>query len=366
MAPSISSFLVNGQNKDAVGAQDSIQLTGSLAGATRVLIDCSDPDVYAKQVIAEPTDAAHLAFRRTVQLNFVKAKSRNLTFTLIATDGRQTVSARIAVLVTNSDRSWALLDLQEKVVSRYGNLGLSLKQTLRFKRGPKAPEYSATHFELGKFFGFLPTAWDFQVGKKLKDKGNGSVTADLWKPKKDDPKKQNTCFCFLGMAFAKVNEIDNLGKKDKKRDRHTTASLVDPSMLFFSGRENNKLIGCGFFLNAADDPVAFGRQLFLEPEEWFFHYEGKHTDDGGFKQKHGHGKRHHPTVRDLHIFFNTDKDNKVIGVPLVGISSRKSDLNKAAAFNVPLSISNTIADRKFCNNGASIDGLFGYEEKPHS
>ena len=148
----------------------------------------------------------------------------------------------------------------------------------------------------------------------------------------------------------------------EERDGRATNRLLDlsdPSMLFFN--KNDRLIACGYFRHHLNDPAVFARNLPIAVEEWFHHVEGTHTADGGFKPGGRGIVGRHVTAWDVHIYFNTDSSNRVCGVPMVGMTSRRPDLDRPQ--NVALSSAPKVVGRAFCDGGVSTDGLYVYPDQ---
>ena len=370
MAPKITSFTVNGRDSTKLSSHGNATLEWLVQGASDLKMVTRGPGPKVGS-LRPPNPSSSAVSRYTEDLSFNVWTPRpfsTTTYILIATapDGTNSKSS-VSVSTQMSARNSALLDLQSDVLNRYGDLDINAlkKDSFRRNNDKSNPKYRFTHMNftagivkgiaLGSVGGAVVSgasagAVAGPVGVVVGGVVGGIVGAATSK---------NLCFKFNGIPFARQDDIDLMGQEEKEqRPQNRLLDLKDPSMLFFN--KNNKLIGCGYFRHHLNDPALFSRNLPLGLDEWFHHVEGVHTGDGGFKPGHGGVGKFHVTAWDIHIYFNTDKNNRVLGVPMVGMTSSRADLDRAE--NVPLETADRVVGRTFCDGGESTEGLYVYPE----
>lgn len=370
MAPRISSFTANGSTSTKASSHGTVTLEWVVQGASEVTIVKNGPGP-AVTGIRSPNPAPSAVSRQQVELDFNVWKDGPLattTYTLIASSPDGT-NAKAAVHVTSllSARNNALLELQETVLKRYGDIDVDAFKADSFRRddGRSTPKYRFTHMNFsagvvrGVLLGSIGGAIAAGASRGAISGPLGAVVGGVVGGVVGATTAKNLCFRHNGIPFAKQDDIDLLEQEERdQRAQNQPLDLKDPSMLFFNRK--SRLIGCGYFRHHLNDPAEFGRDLHLYPGEWFFHVEGTHTADGGFRPGHGGIGKFHVTAWDVHVYFNTDRKNRVLGVPLVGTTSRRSDLERSE--NIPLETAEKIVGRRFCKDGESTSGLYVYPD----
>jgi len=366
VAVSINTFTVDGKSSTKAGSHGTVTLEWIVEGASALEMKKSGPGPGVGE-LRQPSPSGVLRESRELAFNVWSTRPiATTTYTLIAKAPDGTNAKRAVTISTQmNSRNGALMDLQDTVLRRYGDLDINALKKDSFRRNDDKsnPKYRFTHmnFCAGIVKG---VALGSIAGGLVAGASQGAVAGPIGIAAGavagfavGAMSSKNLCFKFNGIPFAKQDDID-LMEKEEHDGRATNAllDLSDPSMLFFN--KNDRLIGCGYFRHHLNDPAIFGANLPLAVAEWFHHVEGTHTADGGFKPAKKGGGKFHATAWDVHVYFNTDSKNRVCGVPMVGMTTRRADLDRPE--NVPLSTADKVVGRTFCDGGESTDGLYVY------
>lgn len=366
MAPKISFFTVNGHASTKISSHGKATLEWVVQGASELKMVKNGPGPEVTE-LRPPNPSASAVSRYNIELSFNVWDPRPLgttTYILIATAPDGTNAKRSVTIKTLMNaRNNALLDLQQTVLDRYGDLEIDAfkKDSFRRNNDRSNPKYRFTHMNFCA--GIIKGVALGAVGGAVVAGASGALLAGpvgiVIGGIVGVASSKNLCFRHNGIPFAKQDDIELMNQEEKdQRAQNRRLDLRDPSMLFFN--KNNRLIGCGYFRHHLNDPAEFSRNLPLATEEWFLHVEGKHTADGGFRPDGDGLGKPHVTAWDIHIYFNTDRNNHVCGVPMVGMTSRETDLDRPE--NVPLETADKVVGRRFCKDGESTNGLYVYPE----
>lgn len=290
-----------------------------------------------------------------------------------------------------ADRATLLLDIQDSILDRYGDIGFDPRHTVGFRHN--AQTYLAAHYDwaggIGGAIFVSETAREFALwngliaGEGLLAPNNNIGRAELlaaWILTEGGRATtadniltrgiHNTCFDFTGYTYANV--IDAFDVPDTG-DENRPIDLDNPALLFFS--ETGDLTGCGYIrpLTPTTDPDVFAPGLAPLRQEWFAHPVGAHTDDGGFEEhdhddghNHNTGRRHEASW-DIHIWFNltTEVDFSATvprivvepaGIPVVGHMMSADRI--AAPPNVGRAVSTNVVDKGVCSSGEPSPGFY--------
>jgi hypothetical protein len=293
--PPFVEFTVNGAGDVHIDSHGSVFFSWRVACASSMRILKTGPGPELDGFTANAVGV----FEETREVQFAVSTcpgvSASTTYTLIATSpGGCERRASVTVSTVMSARNQKLMDLQRRVLSRYGSVGIEGDATHATELSANGESYRATHF-------------NFPEGKNIRFSGQGLV-------------------------FGRRHDID-LGEGGAEE----LIDVDNPSLLLFD--DGGRLVGCGFFREqtGANHPSRFGRQdaIGIAPEEWFIHVAGYHLADGGFTPRNsppdasiwgysvsdGEPAVWHPRAWDIHVFFDIGSDGAPAGPPVAGVTT---------------------------------------------